>query len=150
MVDIILAVIVNLFLWIYLFYCLNGAKKIEYECKSGSKIVIFILFIGLGILVWYRLQNIYGVISLASFLLASGVYHIIPSGFGKDCVVVMGRVYPFKMIEDMELRKENQQLILSFTYKRKPHLLFATLEQTDFMKAYFDLYLKQRIKGGKI
>ena len=143
MFDIIFTILVNLFLWIYLIKCLIGAKKVEYECRSGSKVVIFVFFIVLGIIIYLRQRDILGVISLASFLIASGVYHIIPSGFSSDSVIVMGRVYPFNKISDMELRKEDKQIVLTFVYKKRAHLLFGNLDQANFMKAYFDLYMKQ-------
>lgn len=142
MFDLIFTITVNAVLWAYIIYCLNGAKKIEYECKSGSKIVIFIFFIVLGLIIYFRQRDILGTISLASFLLASGVYHIIPSGFGKNSVIVMGRNYPFNKISDMELRKEDKRIVLTFIYKRRAVLLFGDLNQADFMKAYFDLYMK--------
>lgn len=149
MVDLFFAIIVNVVLWAYIIYCLNNAKEIEYECQSGSKLIIFIFFFTMGFLTYLRIRNFYGLISLASFILASGVYHIIPSGFGNNSIIIMGRRYAFSRIKDMELRKENNRLILSFVYGRKTHLLFASLEQSDMMKAYFDLYMKDfwRIKN---
>ena len=146
MFDLCFAIGVNVFLWTYLVCCLFGAKKIEYECSTSSKVVIFIFFIGCGLLIYLRLPNMIGALSLASFLLASAIYHIIPSGFCEDGIIVAGRYYPFNKISDVDLKKENGHVLLTFVYKHKPHILFGTLDQYQHMKAYCDLYYKKGVK----
>ena len=147
MFDITFCFVVNIALWAYVGYCLWGGKKIEYECRMASKTVIFAFFIICGILIFWRVGGLLGAFTLASFLLAAAIYHIIPSGLCDGGIIVSGRYFPFNKINEFHIEKKDNESIVTFMYKHRPHILIAEKEQYPFLKAYYDRY--QQIGGKK-
>lgn len=144
MTDFILLILVNFIVWTYTIVCLVGGKGIQFECKNSSKIVTVILFVILAFLIFIRIFNIYGLLNIASFLLAAAILSIIPSGFSEEAVIISGRLYPFKKIKDLDYETKDGKIIISFKYHNRPLILFADIQDKEMIKAYVNLYRKRR------
>ena len=140
MINWILYYAINALLILFVFSRLFGGKKINYECGKRSKAYEVIFFILLGLVMYYRNPNLYGIISLCLFLISGAIYHILPSGLADKAIVVKGKVYPFNKIDDMDLEGIDGECRLNFKYHLSSKTLFTTLEHRDMLKSFIRLY----------
>ena len=115
-------------------YSLFQGKKVIYECRSGTRFVIPVLFFIAGVLSYLRYRDILSLFVFITLVVCGGLLSIVPSGFGHQEFIIIGRRYPYDKIEDLTLGRDKDKLELSFKYKKKTCFLFEKEEKEAVIK----------------
>lgn len=138
--NIAFILILNIVVWIYVIMFLNRGKQIVYECEVGLKNIIAIIFFAIALFQYLSNRNIYTLITFASISLAGILYCLVPSGFGQDGFIILGRKIKYKDIDDIKVEKYKGRLQIMIEHKRKIHYLFQKLENEDKVKRLIKKY----------
>ena len=115
-------------------YCLIKGKRVIYECKSGSRFIIPVLFFVCGLLAYIRYYDIVSLVVFIVLVICGGAFMITPSGFGHKEFIVLGRSFPYTKIDDLTYAKKEKDIEISFTFKNRTLFLFTSLDKETEIK----------------
>ncbi len=114
--------------------CLVRGKKVIYECKSGMRFIIPVLFFVCGLLAYIRYYDLVSLVVFVVLVICGGVFMITPSGFGHKEFIILGRGFPYTKVDDLTYEKKEKDIELSFTYKKRTLFLFVPLDKETEIK----------------
>lgn len=115
-------------------FCLIRGKSVIYECKSGARFIIPVIFFICGLLAYIRYFDLVSLICFVVLVITGAIFSIVPNGFAHDAFIILGMRYPYRDCEDITVSKTEKRIEISFKCKRKTCFLFEDLDKEATIK----------------
>ena len=139
-----LVILINAIIWGAVIFFLFEGKKVRYEMSGGNGKIIMILFFLLGLIQYIAHTDFISTLTFISLVLSGIVYSLVPSGICKEGLMIIGLLYPYGKISNIEYVIEHERLEVSFVYKHRTYFLFKEKEYEDEVRREIKKY-----QGGK-
>lgn len=139
-----LILLINAIIWGAVIFFLFEGKKVRYEMNGGNGKIIVVLFTFLGLIQYIAHTDFMSMMTFISLVLSGIIYSLVPSGICKEGLMIIGRLYPYSKISQIEYVTEHGRLEVSFVYKHRTFFLFKEKEYEDEVRREIKKY-----QGGK-
>lgn len=133
-------IVVNVFVWAYLIYCLYNSHQVKYECQGGSKALVIGIFFGIGLYIYLSDIQGTGLYAFLSLGIAGILFYLVKSGMGENGFYILGHFYKYEKVSNVRIEDLNKKMGICFDYRHRSHYLFFAKDKTFETKKNLEKY----------